>query len=211
MVTETASNMFGSSADDTVELYERDNSIHFNGGITSKTISQLINKLLTLEDKLIRKQRSLKRKFKDSEDIDEDIFEFNLEPKPIKLYITSNGGYLYQVLSAIDTINSMKVPVHTICKGMVASAGTLLSLAGKKRYITKNAYMLIHELRTSTWGKFTHISESFENAKQLSDHIKQIYIDKTKLTSEELDEQLKKDISWNAETCLEKGLVDEII
>ena len=39
-----------------------------------------------------------------------------------------------------------------------------------------------------------------------------IYLEKTKIKDEsELDELLKKDITWNAQTCLEKGLVDEII
>ena len=71
--------------------------------------------------------------------------------------------------------------------------------------------MLIHELRAGSWGKFTHLSESFENSKQLMEHIKNYYIKRTKLTAEELEVQLKKDLSWNAEMCLEKGLVDEII
>ena len=43
------------------------------------------------------------------------------------------------------------------------------------------------------------------------EHIKNYYIKRTKLTAEELEVQLKKDLSWNAEMCLEKGLVDEII
>ena len=131
--------------------------------------------------------------------------------KPIKLYITSGGGLVYQVFSAIDTIKAMKVPVNTICKGFVASAGTLLSLAGNRRFITPNSYMLIHELSTGHYGKFTHLTESFENSKQLMEHIKSYYLEKTKMTSDELDEQLKKDICWNSNMCLEKGLVDEIM
>ena len=31
------------------------------------------------------------------------------------------------------------------------------------------------------------------------------------MTAEEIDSQLKQDVTWNAKTCLEKGLVDEII
>jgi ATP-dependent Clp protease protease subunit len=185
-------------------------------------MSSLIEKLIKLEKKIILKKKNLKRKFKkikkddkDTSDSDDDKisdqFDIKIEPKPIKLYITSNGGYVYQVFSAIDTIQNLKVPVHTICKGFVASAGTLLSLAGKRRFITENSYMLIHELRAGSWGKFTHLSESFENSKQLMDHIKSYYLKRTKLTEEELETQLKKDISWNAEICLEKGLVDEII
>jgi len=137
--------------------------------------------------------------------------EIKIKQKHINLYITSNGGLVYQVFGAIDTIRGMKVHVHTICKGIVASAGTLLSLAGKKRYITESSYMLIHELRSGYWGKFTHLSESLENSKQLMEHIKNWYLLRTKMNSEELDEQLRKDISWNAQMCLEKGLVDEII
>jgi ATP-dependent Clp protease protease subunit len=206
---------------DTINVDELTNSIYFNSGINPKSMSSLIEKLLLMEQKIIRKQKSLKRKFDEVKKTDKDKssefedydeqFEVKIEPKPIILYITSNGGLVYQVFAAIDTIRGMKVPVNTVCKGFVASAGTLLSLAGKKRYITESSYMLIHELRAGQWGKFTHLSESFDNSKQLMEHIKSYYLSRTKMTSEELDEQLKKDISWNAQMCLEKGLVDEII
>jgi ATP-dependent Clp protease protease subunit len=208
-----------SDGQDTINIDETTNSIYFNSGINPKSMASLIEKLLNMEQKILRRQKALKRKFEDNkksdknsefEDYDEQ-FEIKIEPKAISLYITSNGGLVYQVFGAIDTIRGMKVPVNTICKGFVASAGTLLSLAGKKRYITESSYMLIHELRAGHWGKFTHLSESLDNSKQLMEHIKSYYLSKTKITSEELDEQLKKDVSWNAQMCLEKGLVDEII
>ncbi len=208
---------------DTINIDELTNSIYFNSGITPKSMASLTEKLLSMEQKILRRQKTLKRKFdevkKSEKDKDksteyedfEDQFEVKIEPKPITLYITSNGGLVYQVFGAIDTIRGMKVPVNTVCKGFVASAGTLLSLAGKKRSITESSYMLIHELRAGHWGKFTHLSESLDNSKQLMEHIKSYYLARTKMTSEELDEQLKKDVSWNAQMCLEKGLVDEII
>lgn len=217
-----------SDGDYSINIDEQTNSIYFNAGITPRTMSELTQKLLSMEKKILRKQKNLKRKIdevkktdKDSKDTKdksgtesedyEEQFEIKVEPKPINLYITSNGGLVYQVFGAIDTIRGMKVPVHTICKGFVASAGTLLSLAGKKRYITESSYMLIHELRAGHWGKFTHLSESLDNSKQLMEHIKNWYLSRTKMTAEELEEQLKKDVSWNAQMCLEKGLVDEII
>jgi ATP-dependent Clp protease, protease subunit len=214
-----------SEGDSTINIDEQTNSIYFNAGITPKTMSELTQKLLSMEQKILRRQKTLKRKIDEvkktdndskdksrteSEDYEEQ-FEIKVEPKPINLYITSNGGSAYQVFGAIDTIRGTKVPVHTICKGFVASAGTLLSLAGEKRYITESSYMLIHELRAVHWGKYTHLSESFDNSKQLMDHIKKLYLSRTKMTAEELEEQLKKDVSWNAQMCLEKGLVDEII
>ena len=208
---------------DTINIDEQTNSIYFNASINPKTMASLTEKLLTMEQKILRRLKTLKRKIDEAKKTDKDKdknaeyedfeeqFEIKIEPKPINLYITSNGGLVYQVLGAIDTIRGMKVPVHTICKGFVASAGTLLSLAGKKRYITESSYMLIHELRAGHWGKFTHLAESLENSKQLMEHIKNWYLTRTKMSVEELDEQLKKDVSWNANMCLEKGLVDEII
>lgn len=210
---------------DTINVDEQTNSIYFNSGINPKSIAFLTEKLLSMEQKILRKQKTLKRKIDEVKKSDKDAktdknieyedydeqFDIKIEPRPITLYITSNGGLVYQVFGAIDTIRGMKVPVHTICKGFVASAGTLLSLAGKKRFITESSYMLIHELRAGHWGKFTHLSESLDNSKQLMEHIKSYYLTRTKMTSEELDEQLKKDVSWNAQMCFEKGLVDEII
>jgi len=186
--------------------------VHFSGGINQDSMMSLIDKILELENKIIKKCRSLKRKYKDEYDDEEDsTITFKVEPNPIKLYITSGGGSVYNVLSAIDTIKNMRIQVNTYVKGFAASAATLLSLSGKKRFITENSYMLIHEIRSATWGKFSEIKDDFNNMTVLNDHIKNYYIKNTKLTKEELDEQLKQDVIWSPEKCLEKGLVDEII
>jgi len=203
-----------SQSEEYITVNETSNEIHFNAPINAKSISTLIGKLRLLEEKVLKKTKSVKRKLGDLENDKDDssgIVKVTIEPKPIKLFITSHGGLVYQVFSAIDTIQGLKVPVHTYCQGIVASAGTLLSLAGKRRFITENSYMLIHEIRSGNWGKYTYLCESMENSKQLMDHIKEYYVKRTKLTADELDEQLKKDVTWNAKTCLEKGLVDEII
>ena len=66
------------------------------------------------------------------------------------------------------------------------------SLAGKKRFITENSYMLIHEIRSGTWGKFSHMCESVENSKQLMEHIKSYYV---KLTQIKLQIRLFNEIN----------------
>lgn len=199
-------------------ISDKNNEIYFNGPVNYISMSNLIKELHKLESKILKESVKLKRKLDDMLK-DEKEFE-NSEPKycdikiklkPIKLYISTHGGSVYQVLGAFDSIKNMQVPVHTICKGFVASAGTILSLAGEKRFITKNSYMLIHQLRSGMWGKFEELKDDFENCQTLMTHLKKIYIENTKLTETELDEILKKDISWSAEICLEKGLVDEII
>lgn len=194
-------------------ISERNNEIYFNGPINYISMTNLIQELNKLQDKIIKESNILKRKFADmTKDEDESKYCFvKIKYKPIKLYISSHGGSVYEVLGAFDSIRNMTVPVHTICKGFVASAGTILSLAGSKRFITQNSYMLIHQLRSSMWGKYEELNDDFENCKTLMKHLKKIYVENTNLKDNELDDILKKDISWSAEICLEKGLIHKII
>ena len=68
--------------------------------------------------------------------------EFGKDAPPIKLHINSLGGYLYDCMAGIDGILSCSVPVHTVIEGVAASAATLISVHGAKRYIARNSYML---------------------------------------------------------------------
>ena len=130
---------------------------------------------------------------------------------PIKLHINSGGGSVFDALFAIDEIRSIDLQSHTIVCGMAASAATLLSCAGTKRFIMKNAYMLIHEIRSGCWGKKSDIEEHFENMSRLSKLLIDYYKENTKMTEDDLKEILKHDYYWDAKTCLEKGLVNEIL
>lgn len=197
----------------TISTTEETNDIYFNGSINNKSMPALIKELTNMEQHINKKIKKIKKKIDDLEKSDEhdDSCQIKITAQPIKLHITTYGGTVYDVFSVIDTIKNMKVDVHTICKGIVASAGTLLSLAGKKRYITENSYMLIHEVRSGMWGKYSDIKEEYENVTELMEHLKKYYIKNTKITEEEIVEQLRKDTMWNAQKCLEKGLVDEIL
>jgi ATP-dependent protease ClpP protease subunit len=130
-------------------------------------------------------------------------------PKPIILHLTTYGGSVHAAMSVVDTIQSLEIPVYTVINGYVASAGTLISMAGAKRFIGKNAYILIHELRCNIWGKFNEIENQKDNASKLMHHIITFYLEqKIKMTREELSEFLQKDIDLCAEEAIKKGLAD---
>ena len=107
-------------------------------------------------------------------------------------------------------MTSISLPIYTVIEGFVASAGTLISVCGEKRYIGKNAYVLIHELRSGVWGKMSEIEEEMTNIKKIQEHLINIYLEKTKIKRKKLNRILKKDIEWNADEALEFGIVDEI-
>ncbi len=201
-----------------INVLEDTFSIHFNGPVNKYSMEKLINELLKMEILIIKilkrineKVNKLNEELKEEILLSNSIVQLTHNKLHIKLYITTFGGCVYNAFNVVDTIKNMEIPVYTICKGCVASAGTLISLSGKKRFITKNSYMLIHELRTGCWGKFSYIKDDFNNSNELMNCIKNYYIENTKITIKELEEQLKKDIIWNADNCLINGLVDEVI
>ena len=133
------------------------------------------------------------------------------EPPPIKLHINSYGGSVFAGLSAVDYILNSKVPVHTVIDGCAASAATLMSCVADRRYMHRNACMLVHQLSGLMWGKFQDMQDDMENSEMLMEKIKNIYKQYTKIPKKEMDNILKHDLWWEAEKCLEYGLVDEVI
>ena len=174
-------------------VYSTNNHVYFNDEINNDSVFALTRELQSVANKL----KLL-------------AYTHGMEPGPIYLHLTTDGGSIHSAFSVVDTINALPVPVHTIVDGFVASAGTLISLAGKKRYIMPNAYMLIHELRSGVWGKMSSIEEEVENLKKVMDHIYKFYQTHTQLTKKQLEGILSKDIIWNASECISKGVVDDI-
>ena len=132
-------------------------------------------------------------------------------PADLYLHINSYGGSVFAGLSSVDYILNCKSPVITVIDGCAASAATLMSVVGKKRYMHKHAYMLIHQLSSGMWGKYEDLKDDMENCDNFMKTIKAIYEEHTNIPKKELDKILKHDLWWDAETCLKYGLVDEII
>lgn len=133
------------------------------------------------------------------------------EHPPIRLFIHSPGGSFFSALSIVDALQRCKSPVHTYIDGHAASAATLISVAGTKRFATKNSFMLIHQQRMVWEGKHADFIDEIENQKHVTDTMKRIYMEKTKMSESELNSILKRELHIPADECLRLGLIDEII
>ena len=186
--------LFSRSRPSNSTCYTMNNHIYFNDDITMESVTVLNRSIRELQNDLIILG------------IKNDI-----EPPPIKLHLTTYGGLVYAAFSVIACIKSSKIPVHTIIDGYAASAGTLISVCGARRYIHRHSSMMIHELSAGLWGRMSVMEEKMEDLKKMMDKLKEIYTTHTKLTNKKLDKILTKDSDWYAEECLANGLVDEII
>jgi ATP-dependent protease ClpP protease subunit len=128
----------------------------------------------------------------------------------IHLRINSYGGDLFAGLSTVDVIRSLRSHVYTYVEGAAASAATLISVSGTKRFLGKNSLMLIHQLSSICQGTFEQMQDDQENNNRLMAIIKRIYKEKTKIPMKELDQILKRDIWFTSDICMQYGLVDEI-
>ena len=132
-------------------------------------------------------------------------------PIPIEIHINSYGGSVFAGFSSVDYIMNSKLPVITVIDGCSASAATLMSVVGSHRQINKNAFMLIHQLSSGHWGNFEQLKDDMKNSELLMKRIRAIYEEHTKVPKRKLNQILKHDLWWDAQTCLKYGLVDEII
>ena len=148
---------------------------------------------------------------------DEMIFRkitWNLNETPtIHLHIQSYGGLAHAGFGGYDHIRSLKIPIYTYIDGVAASAATLLSIGGTKRFIYRNSFMLIHSARQEYWGSYTYdeLTEAKENMDYLMKALKRVYLERTKIPEKKLNKLLQNDLYFNADEALEYGLVDEII
>ena len=172
-----------------------ENKIYYYAGVNRDSASELNKKIGELESKSLTLGNSL--------DLE--------QPPTIKIYINSGGGSVVSGISSMDTILRAKVPVHTYVDGFCASAATFLSVVGSRRFMSRNSYMLIHQLSTQFWGKYSEFEDEKKNLDLMMITIKNVYKKYTKVPLKELNTILKHDLLWDAEKCLEYGLIDEII
>lgn len=167
----------------------------FYGQVTDESCMQLTNALFALD------QVSQANALKSPENT----------VQPIELHIQSYGGSLMPSFYVCDVIKNLDTPVYTYIDGYAASAATIMSVCGKKRYITRFSKMLIHQLSTGSQGKAAEIIDGMENVNLFMENIRTIYLENSKLWLPELNGLLSRDIWLNSTRCLEYGLVDEII
>ena len=179
------------------------NHIYFYTEVTKKTALELIKNIKELANNIMTLEI---HNGKDSL-YDDDKITYN----PIYLHINSGGGCLFSCMSIIDTIKKCKVPVYTIGEGQIASAASIMLLSGKKRFMTENSFILIHELRTYVSGTYSNLEDDYENSKLLMKKMIKYYKKNSKIPESVLQTLLKKDIYIEAKKSKKYGLIDKIV
>ena len=170
------------------------NNIYFYGAVSESSTLQLKNKLDELD---LHSQLT--------------AIHYKIEAPPIHLHIQSYGGSLLHTFYIMDLIKTLKTPVYTYIDGFAASAATLMSVCGKRRFMTESSVMMVHQLSSGASGKFEEIKNEYSNLVEFMEIIKKTYLNNSNISSQHLDDLLKQDLWLNSKKSLEYGFIDEII
>ena len=132
----------------------------------------------------------------------------------VNLCIRSGGGDVYAGFAGMDYIRTLIAQgfiIETTVYGLCASAATFLLLAGSKRLMGRNAYVLIHQLSVDIGGTYNDLRDNMKTNKKLMKNFRRIYTEYTDMTSEMLDKVFTSDVNLSVGKCLKYGIVHECI
>lgn len=173
-----------------VELLE-DRTLFLDGEINIETVGKLLKQLLILQT------RGKTRK------------------QPIKLYINSPGGSVYDMLALYDAMRSSPCEIHTIVTGTAMSAAAFILMAGHKRFAHENSKIMFHEI-TDYLNSPIKISDLYVQQKETEDLMQRlVYImsKHTKLSTKRIVDDIlgAKDLYTSSTTALQWGIIDHVI
>ncbi len=130
------------------------------------------------------------------------------------IYIDSYGGQVTTANSIISVIEHSHINFHTCVIGAAYSSGLALCVAGKKRFATRRARFLFHDITFGAVGKVDEMMELAQESKDLSKRFLGELAGRTKKPVEWWLSQTKKketrDFVFDAAKAVRLGVADKI-
>ncbi len=133
--------------------------------------------------------------------------------KDISIYINSPGGSVSSGLGIIDTMRFIKPDVATYCVGMAASMGALILSSGTKgkRFILKNAEVMIHQPLGGVEGQATDIAITAKHILKTKDTINKMLADHTGQPLSKIENDVERDFFMSSDEAKKYGIIDKIL
>ena len=138
-------------------------------------------------------------------------------PEDVHLLISTGGGAVYDMFGIIDIMNIVKRrrDIATLGTGKVFSAGVPLLASGTKgkRFVTRNARIMMHRCSAGNMGTTADMKASHDEMRLMEDQMVQVIAENSKLSVGEIHNMFSKntDEYFSAQEAIEMGLADEII
>jgi ATP-dependent Clp protease protease subunit len=131
----------------------------------------------------------------------------------IQMYIQSPGGEVYAGLAIYDTMQQVSSPVSTVAVGLTASFGTILLAGGApgRRHALPHATIHMHQPLGGAQGQASDIQIHAEQLLRIRDRVEGILSEHTGKPTEQIREDIDRDVYLSAEQAVEYGLIDAVL
>jgi len=132
-------------------------------------------------------------------------------PKPIVIHLCSPGGSdastnIFNVFS-----QTQRLPLCVIVESMCASAATDLQLLAPYRVMIDYSEYLIHDAAGMTLGKMANTVKTKTYAYTKMINYIELLRKRTKLTNDEIDKFISRDLFIDPNYCIKHGIIDRIL
>ena len=135
--------------------------------------------------------------------------------EPVTIRLCSPGGSVFDGFFLYDFLQDVRrqgVFVTTYVLGYGASMGAVLSQAGDRRLIAKNAWFMVHEPSTIALGKAGDIRREAKLMERIHEQLSGILAERSSLSLDEvLSRSSDKDWWMSAQEALDFGFFDQLV
>jgi len=126
--------------------------------------------------------------------------------KPITVFINSPGGDCADGFAIIDALLVSKCLIITVAIGEICSMAPGIFIAGKKRYISKNAFAMFHPITTYSSDYIQFAKSALKNAEKIEEMYDKYILERTKMTKRLLQTAKNKELWLNSKEIIDYGI-----
>jgi ATP-dependent protease ClpP protease subunit len=130
----------------------------------------------------------------------------------ITIVMASPGGLLFPALTTYAFIQSLPARINTHAQGFVASAATVLFLAGQERSANRSAGFVFHPSQTTVQGSFNEqqMKEQLAFMGDVEASVARIYRERTKLAEADIQRFQRETVIYGAQQALDLAIVQTV-
>lgn len=131
--------------------------------------------------------------------------------QPIWLYLFNYGGEADLETSLVDVIDASITPIYTVNMGVCASAAAEIFVAGRRRYMLKNARVMFHQGFGAISGDAQKMRDNIEDYSRQLEKAKFFLLERTKIPPDVYEQHKYNDWWLSADDCIKYGVCDQIV
>ncbi len=130
--------------------------------------------------------------------------------KAIALSINSPGGSVFDALAIYNALRNSGSEVTTKVMGVAASAASLIFMAGDKRIMPENTFLMVHNPMTGAYGNADEIRDLADVLDKIAASLIGTYVSRSGMDEAAVKDLLDAETWLNAADAVENGFATEM-